>query len=249
MNALSLAPGVYLWLGLICFVAGLVRGFSGFALSAVAMSVAVLFLPPVEMIPILWWQEMTASMLMLRGGWQDADRRVTYGLVIGSAAGLPLGLWLTNWLTPEPSKLAALLVIMALAAAQLARVRMRFLATRPGLYGSGVMSGIVTGIAGVGGMVVALYVLARESAARQMRGSLVLYLFLSSLISMVTLVLFEVMTWQAMLRGLALAPFSALGVMVGKLAFRPAWEPYYKPFCLVLLLALAFAAMARLVLT
>ena len=76
---------------LITFTAGLVRGFSGFALSAMVMASAVLILPPVELIPICWWLEMSASLLMARGGWRDADRGVVKGLVIGSALGLPLG--------------------------------------------------------------------------------------------------------------------------------------------------------------
>ena len=65
-------------------VAGIVRGFSGFALSAIVMASAVIILPPVQLIPICWWLEMTASVLMAKGGWQEADRGVVLGLVIGS---------------------------------------------------------------------------------------------------------------------------------------------------------------------
>ena len=78
-----------------------------------------------------------------------------------------------------------------------------------------------------------------------MRGSLVLFLFASSAISLITLALFGVMNGQAALRGLALAPATALGVVAGKTLFRPAWEPYYKPFCLCLLIALATLGILR----
>ena len=136
-------------------------------------------------------------------------------------------------------------MIVVLAATQLAKLRLPVLATRPGLWGSGILAGIVTGLAGVGGMVVALYVLASNAPAREMRASLVMFLFASSVISLATLTYFGVMNTESALRGLALAPASALGVIAGKSLFRPAWEPYYKPFCLCLLIGLATLGILR----
>lgn len=245
LDTLALPTDHFVWLLLICFVAGMVRGFSGFALSAVVMAIAVMFLAPITLIPILWFQEMTASLLMVRGGMKEANRRVVTGLVLGSAFGLPLGLSLTQALPVDTSKLVALSVIVVLAASQLAKLRLPLLATRPGLWGSGILAGIVTGLAGVGGMVVALYVLASNAPAREMRASLVMYLFVSALISLATLAYFDVMNTQSALRGLALAPASALGVIAGKALFRPSWEPYYKPFCLCLLIVLATLGILR----
>jgi len=245
IDALALPTDHFVWLILICFVAGMVRGFSGFALSAVVMAIAVMFLAPITLIPILWFQEMTASLLMVRGGMKDANRRVVTGLVLGSAFGLPIGLSLTQSLPVDTSKLVALSVIVVLAATQLAKLRLPVLATRPGLWGSGILAGIVTGLAGVGGMVVALYVLASNAPAREMRASLVMFLFASSVISLATLTYFGVMNTESALRGLALAPASALGVIAGKSLFRPAWEPHYKPFCLCLLIGLATLGILR----
>ena len=82
-------------LAVICLIAGLVRGFSGFALSAMVMASGALIIAPVQLIPICWWLEMTASLFMLRGGWQDANRKVAIGLAIGSTLGVPFGLALT----------------------------------------------------------------------------------------------------------------------------------------------------------
>lgn len=232
-------------LAAIAFVAGVVRGFSGFALSAMVMASAVLILPPVELIPICWVLEMVASALMARGGWADADRTVTTGLVVGTTVGLPVGLALTTSVDVATSKLIALCVILVLAATQLARLRMAFLATRPGLYGSGVLAGLATGLASVGGMVVAIYVLASNSPARQMRGSLVVYLFASSIVSLFILLWFGVMDGTALARGLALAIPAAVGVAGGKLLFIPRFEPFYRPFCLSLLMALAALGLIR----
>ena len=246
ITAVDLTPGQFWLTLLVVFGAGVVRGFSGFALSAIIMAIAAVYLSPVELIPMMWWLEMTASLMMVRGGWKNADRSVVFGLVGGSVVGLPLGLWLTLSIPVDASRMVALSVIIVLAAIQLRRIRMKFLATAPGLYGTGLVAGVVTGLAGVGGMIVALYVLAQEAVARSMRGSLVLFLFLSSLASMVIHILFGTMTLLAITRGLIFAPAVVLGVAVGTMMFQPKYETYYKPFCLVLLIVLAAAGLVRL---
>ncbi|MEM9788316.1 MAG: sulfite exporter TauE/SafE family protein [Pseudomonadota bacterium] len=245
LNATDLTRQEFIILTVIVVVAGIVRGFSGFALSAMIMATAVLILPPVELLPMLWWLELSASLLMLKGGWADADRGTAIGLVIGSTAGWPLGLWLTVTLPVETSKLIALSIIILLAASQLSKLKLTFLASKPGLYGTGIVAGIVSGLAHVGGMVVALYVLASDAPARQMRGSLVLFLFLGSLTSMITLLIFGVMDFSGVTRGLIFAAPTMLGVYLGQKLFIPSLARYYRPFCLTLLCALALVSIVR----
>ena len=245
LTTLDLTGQELSWLTAIVVVAGIVRGFSGFALSAMIMATATLILPPIALIPMLWWLELSASLLMLRGGLADADRGTVIGLVAGSAAGWPIGLWLTVTLAVETSRLIALTVIFALAVLLLSKLKLPFLATRPGLYGTGIVAGIASGLAHVGGMVVALYVLASDAPARQMRGSLVLFLFLGSITSMITLLAFGVMDFSGISRGLAFVLPTLFGVYMGQRLFTPALAQYYRPFCLTLLCGLAGAGLIR----
>lgn len=244
--SLSLSGAEYLFLAVICFCAGIVRGFSGFALSALVMAVAVSVLPPVELIPMLWFQEMSASLLMARGGWRDANRMLVALLVVGTWIGWPLGLTLTTTLPVEQSKIIALIVILTLAALQLGRLRIPGLDTKPGAFLSGAVAGVVSGLAHVGGMVVALYVLAQGSAARSMRGTLVLYLFISAFGGLLIQLSFGVMDQTGVFRGLAFAPVTLIGVWLGSRLFSPRWEPYYRPFCLGLLIFLAAVGLIRM---
>jgi len=244
-TALPTTPSQTVLLFAILFVAGLVRGFSGFALSALVMVSAASFIAPVLLIPILWFQEMAASLLMARGGWQDADRPRTALLIAGNWTGWPIGIWLVTTLPEETSVKVVLLLIMVLAALQLLRVNIPALATRAGTLVAGFVAGIAGGIAHVGGMVVALYVLSQNDATRSMRGTLVLYLFIGSLGSLVYLIYFGVMTSTAMLSAVTLTPVTLLGVWLGTKLFNPRWEPYYKPFCLCLLIGLAALSLLR----
>ena len=245
----GLTPTQFWLLLAITTTAGIVRGFSGFALSAIVMASAVTFLPPIQLIPICFWLELSASILMARGGWQEAERRTVMGLVIGSAIGTPIGLLLTTNIPVATSKLIVLVLVIVLALTQLAKVRIAFLATKTGLYVAGLAAGIATGLASVGGMVVALYVLSQDAPARKMRAALVLFLFISSATSMLYLIYFDVMTMTAVKRAAVYALPCVLGVIVGQRLFTPNFEPYYRPFCLTLLTGLALAGLIRTSLT
>lgn len=243
------------WLGLpssdwallvaICLAAGLVRGFSGFALSALVMASAVTILSPVELIPILWVLEMSASLLMARGGWRDANRGDALRLVAGNLFGWPIGLWLTTTISITASKLTVLIIVLVLAATQLARVRFQFLASQTGTLIAGFVAGIVSGLAHVGGMVVALYALSRDSDPKMMRGTLVTYLFVASFASLFIQLGFGVMDQNAFLRGLTLVVPTVIGVLLGQRLFTPRLQPYYRPFCLWLLIGIATATLVR----
>lgn len=245
LETTNLSQENFLILLALTVLAGVVRGFSGFALSAMVMATAIVILPPVELIPMLWWLEMSASLLMMKNGWAEADRKMAFGLVIGALLGWPIGLWLTLSLPVEISKALALSVIVVLAASQLAKIKLTFLASKPGLYGTGIVAGIVSGVAHVGGMVVAFYILAANQPARVMRASLVLYLFLGSASSMIVLLLFGVMDFSGISRGLVFALPTMFGVLLGQQLFTDRLSAYYRPFCLVLLIGLATVGLIR----
>lgn len=229
-------------------VAGVIRGFAGFGLSAIVMASVASTIPPIELIPMCFLLEVAASLAMFRGGMANANMKIVWILVIGSAIGVPAGLFATTSIDTDISKLLALLLILSLTLAQFFRLAPRFLATRNGLYLSGVAAGVATGLASVGGMVIALYVLASEASPRQMRASLVMFLAISMFTSLVYLIGYDVMTITAIWRGVLMAPIVLLGVLLGSLLFRPAHEHLYKNACLLLLTLLAASGLMRLVL-
>ena len=242
---LELSPGQSLYAIATVFAAGVIRGFSGFALSALTIAGLVSVLPPVALIPVCFVLEMAASVVSVRGGLREADRGIVTGLIVGSFVGLPIGLAATRALEPDASVVAALALLLALALAQLLRLAPAWLSTRTGLVGTGVAAGIATGIASIGGMVVALYMLARELPAATMRASLVVFLFVGMATSGFWLLTSGVMDGLALRRGLTLGPVVIVGVLLGGALFSPARQTLYKRVCLWLLVGLALAGLAR----
>ncbi len=241
----QLAPAQLIFSAGAIFVAALVRGFAGFALSALIMASLAVIIPPIQLIPVCFMLEAAASLLMFRGGLRDADMPTVWGLAIFSAIGTPIGLALTTNIPVETSKLIALSLLVSLAILQLFKVRFAFLATNPGLYSSGLAAGIATGLASIGGMVVALYVLSQEKTARNMRGSLVMYLFIGMFMSAVYLLWFGLLDLAAVARALIFMPIVIIGVLAGTWLFRPSLEGFYKRFCLLLLICLSGVSLVR----
>jgi len=227
------------------FVAGLVRGFAGFAQSALIMASVTAILPPIQLIPICYVLETAASIVMFRGGLQHANMKIVWGLAIGATIGLPIGLYAITSLDADQSRPLILCIIFLLATAQLVRVSPGFLKHRAFLFLSGLTAGIATGLAYLGGMVVALYVLATDTPANVKRASLVMYLFIGVFTTPLFQFGFGVLGSLALTRGLVLAPIAIAGVLLGSVLFRPSLEMHYKRFCLCLLILLASLGLLR----
>ncbi|KIT16027.1 sulfite exporter TauE/SafE family protein [Jannaschia aquimarina] len=245
-NWMGLAPGIAVLAILACLLAGAIRGFAGFGLSALAMAILAAFIAPIELIPLFWFLEMSASLVLMKGGWADADRTAAVTLVATAGVGLPLGLLATMAIPATLSKAVALTLLIGLALTQLARLRIPALASRPGTLATGLGAGLITGLAGAGGMFIALYALVRDLPARTMRGTLNIYMLGSGAVGLVTHLALRTMDGQTAARAAILVPVTLLGVFLGQAAFTPRWERYYRPACLVLLLGLAGSGLIRL---
>lgn len=228
------------------FAAGLVRGFAGFGLSAVVMAGVVTIIPPVELIPVCYVLEGAASLAMFRGNFRSADWKMVLVLAASSTAGVPIGLAATTYFDPATSQLVALFLILALTVAQLFKIVPPGFGGRFGTPFAGILAGIATGLASVGGLVVALYVLSRKVEPSVMRSSLVIYLMVGMVTTLVSLLYYDLMTVQTLQRGSIFIPLVLFGVFLGSMLFSPRFSPYYKRVCLALLICLSAAGVFRL---
>jgi uncharacterized membrane protein YfcA len=209
------------------FLAGLIRGFAGFGLSAIVMASAATRIPPVELIPVCYLLEGAASLAMFRGGMAHADMRIVRGLVICSTIGIPIGLLATTSMDIELSRKLALCLILTLTVAQFFRLSPAFLShpdKRPLRQRPCRRDRHRAGVRRRHGDR-ALRAGQRSASPRQMRASLVMFLAISMFTSLVSLIAYDLMTMQAIWRGVLMAPVVLLGVFAGIRLFRPAYEP------------------------
>ena len=242
--ATDFSSGQMLFAFICCFVAGVVRGFSGFALSALIMSSLVVILPPIQLLPICFAMETLAGLMMLRSGFKNANVGTVAWLLLGSMIGVPIGAYATVHLPVDVSKMIVLTLIITLAAGQLFTSVPKLSTSRTSIIATGLAAGVATGLAHVGGMIIALYVLAQNLTPSASRATLVLFLFGGTLTTGISLFAFDIFSAQSLWRSLALAPAIAVGVLMGGLLFNPALQLHYRKFCLALVIGIALASLA-----
>lgn len=227
------------------FIAGVVRGFTGFAASAVVMATATVVLAPIDLLPICLLLELVASAFLVRGSINEADQKLVLPLVGFAFVALPVGLHLTQTLPPDISTLIALTIIGVLAAMQLFRVPLPAGKGFLSVMVVGSLAGLVQGVASVGGLVHALYVLALRLPPTATRATMILGVMFSGAMGLFWQLSLGVMTWQAFLRlATVLVPF-LLGLWLGRFLFTPGREQYYRPVSLGVLVVLAGAGILR----
>ena len=235
----------FIYCSFVVFLAGIVRGFSGFALSAIVVASMAGTLPTVQLIPMVLFLEAAAGIVMLRGGIRDANMPIVWILSIGSILGLPIGLLATVILPVETSRIIALILILSLASLQLFKLTPGTLGSKTALYTTGIVAGIASGIAAVGGMVIALYVLASEENPRSMRGAIVMFLFIGLFTSMIWYIIYGIMDIRAAIRGVVFTPILLVGIFIGFKLFSPILQNFYKQFCLILLVFISVIGLVR----
>lgn len=240
---LPLAP--LLLLCVLVLVAGAIRGYSGFGMSAVIITVASMWIPPVKLVATLYCLEICASILMLGSVARDADKKLVATIFVGTLIGMPLGQQLLLLLPPDITRLGlySVVVMGAFVMRTSYAEPLAMSAYRAALIG--LLSGIASGLASLGGLVaMALLIFMRYDVIKA-RATLVVLFFFSSLYGL-SLGAFNGITdiGTLLLAGILIIPLFA-GVALGKRCFSNASKQVFRRRLLSLLAMLAIAGAVR----
>ena len=227
------------------FVASVIRGFSGFGLSALVVSSISLVLPPAEIVPMTLLLEAAASLRMLPAVRHDLDWKIMGGLLAGAVPAVPAGAWL---LASLPDAAMRGVISLLVLGASLMVWRGIVFSRPPGVAAhgvTGVVSGGMFGAAAIGGLPVVVYMLAASIPAAATRAVLTLYLMLMGLYGAAVTGAFGLLTVESLWRVALFLPPLFVGVAIGGRKFASAGPDSYRRFTLLLLVLLALAGMAR----
>jgi uncharacterized membrane protein YfcA len=237
----------------IVLAAGVVRGFAGFGFSALCVAGMSLLVSPARVVPAIFVLEVLASLTLLRTALRDADWHWLGWLVLGNALFIPLGIALLAWLPETPLRLvigallltAAMLLRtgVALALEPTARVRLA----------PGAVSGLVNGLAAIGGIAVAVLMSASTSIApAAMRGTMIVLFLFTDLWALAAawalsaggegqaLLGADTLRWAAWL-----APAMLAGIWIGQRSFVGVSPQRFRQHVLNLLLVLSLLVVVR----
>jgi uncharacterized membrane protein YfcA len=221
------------------FAAAIVRGYSGFGFSLLAITSLSLALPPTEIIPPIFMMEVAASLSLLPGIWKDIHWRALGLLGAGCLIGTPVGVWFLASVPAAPMKIvlaSAVLVAVGLLWSGYTRK------TMPGAaetIATGGISGLLNGAVGIGGPPIVVFFFNSPAGIVVGRASLIAFFIATDTMALGFLAAEGLVTSEGFYRFLALAPALLAGQWIGARSFKTANPAEFRRWILKLLVVLA----------
>lgn len=225
--------------------AAMLRGFTGFGFGLAAVPLLSLVLPPTKVVPFVVVLQVIIGLASLRAAWRLADWRAVLGLTPGLLVGVPIGVAILTVFQPNTVRFG---IGLAIALSVVVLWRGARLPSRPSwpITGiTGVASGILSGLASIGGPPIVIYLLALAHSAARVRATSIVYFTLSALVALVPMTLRglidrEVLTWAA-----ASVPVLLVGTLIGNWGFAHARPQYHRLTALIVLSLLSTVLIVR----
>ena len=239
---------ITLILGLSAVLAGFVHGLAGFGSILVAVPLFTLVLPPQEAVPLSTILALAINAYLaldLRSKVHLAD------LLVPLSAALPgviLGITALRAL-PAPAILTVLgLVLIVFASSQLAGLRVCEISPglrRAWLLTAGFLSGCLGGAVATHGPPIIITFACQPWPKQRLKATLTAYLLASGMVIATAQTVSGLLTTHTLLQLLSLMPGLAVGVLLGRAAFRRLGERGYRRAICMVLLALGAGLLVR----
>lgn len=226
-------------------LAGIARGYAGFGLSAIIVAALTVVLPPAEVAPIAILLEVTASVLQAPGIWRRTDWRTLALLLVGAAVGNPIGVAGLVWLSADTARIVIALIIMVAAILLLTGIKARRASGPVGAIGAGFASGVANGLSALGGLPIALLLVARSDQPAVIRATMIGYFFLLDTYGGLLFAHQGLMTSLVFERTALGLPLVLVGLLVGGRMFATTDPRSFRKIVLGLLIALAAVGLIR----
>jgi uncharacterized protein len=240
----DLGLGALVWMALATFVAGFVRGYSGFGFSAMVIAASSLVTNPLNFVFVVVLLETVMSVQAAKGAGPDVDWRRVGWLMGGAAIGLPLGLWILTGVSEDTARAVISAYVLLMCGVLLAGWRL----AREVVGVPNGVAGLVSGLAnapGMGGLPVAAFFAAQPMQAAVFRATLIAYFPLLDLYSAPLYWLAGMVSWDALWASLWLLPITLLSNWLGGRHFFGTDPQDFRRFAIVLLAGLAVLGLGK----
>ena len=247
MDLLSAYTGVQLAAALFAALgSAFVRGLTGFGMAILLVPILALALTPLDAVVLANFLSLFIGLSEIVRLVRGAERSawVIAGIVLLVA---PLGFLALSVTSPDIARLViALMAFSAFVAVLLPRRP----ATEPGALttgGVGVVSGLMTGYAGMPGPPVVPYYVGRDIPRETAKVSMMLIFTIAPLAGLASGAVLKVLDWQVAILAALLFPAVLLGNWLGNKASGKVSDPTWRTIVGVILAGAAIAAFLRLI--
>ena len=228
------------------FVASIIRGFNGFGFSATCISGFSFILPAIEIVPIILILEVFISIFMIPYIWNKIDWSFVFKLLIGTAIGSPVGLYLLKYLSPETTHLYVCVIIIFFSLLLMKGYSNKNINNDQSKIFTGIVSGTLNGLTTLGGMPVALFLLVTNIQPAVIRGSLAALFFLTDVYAFILSFFGGIIDIITIYRSLPLIMILPLGVFIGNKFFIKSKEQLYRKVVFYFLIIISIIGILRI---
>ena len=245
MNWLDLDPVSLIVTIMSVFVAGIIRGYSGFGFAMVAVTSMSLVLSPVQAVPMVLILEVLASIRLVPQVWKDIDWYSLRWLLVGSLFATPFGVYLLANIPELPMRISISLLVLVAAILLMRGWAWKNMPGRPLIFATGVGCGLLNGAAAIGGPPVILLYLSSPAGVTVSRASIIAYFLGIDGMSLAMASLQGLTTSNTMLTTAVCLPPLLLGIGIGSKMFINVDKDSFRHHVLVLLIVLSIAGLLR----
>jgi len=230
----------------VVFIASIIRGFNGFGFSAICISGFSFILPAIEIVPIILILEVLISIFMIPYVWNKIDWNFVFKLLIGITIGSPIGLYLLKYLSPDVTHLAVCLLIIFFSLILMRGYENQKINNNYVKMFTGIISGILNGLTTLGGMPVALFLLATSIQPAIIRGSLAALFFLTDIYAFILSFFAGIVDLTTIYRTVLLIIILPIGVYIGNKFFVKSKEETYRKVVFYFLIFISIFGLFRI---
>jgi uncharacterized membrane protein YfcA len=229
------------------FLAAIVRGFSGFGFSLLAITAISLVMPAREIVPSIFLLEVAASLNLIPSIWREIDWRGIAFLLIGYVIALPFGAWALASIPAPPMQLALGIFVIATAILMLRGFRMEKTPGAAATTATGAASGLLNGAFGTGGPPVVLFYFSTPAAAAVGRASVIAFFFMTDTLGLIGQAYSGIITTRIFAQFIAWIPALLIGIFIGVKGFKHMDQAKFRRAVLIILIALAIVTLVKAV--
>lgn len=226
--------------------AAFVRGLAGFGMAILLVPVLGLAIPPREAVVVANWLGLLIGIVGLRKLIGQSERSA-FTISLLAVLATPLGVWLLALTDPALARL--LIALIALGSFVLVLLPKKPDGHVPGAGETGItglLSGVLTGFAGMPGPPVVPFYLRRQISPHLARASMMTIFLATSVAGVLSALALGVATWREPTLAALLFPGVLLGNWLGHLAFGKVGDAAWRVFTGGVLGVSALAALWRL---
>jgi uncharacterized protein len=241
-------PESFLPLAACAFLAGLVRGFSGFGLSAVLVASGAFFIAPRTLIPSAQALEVIASIWMIPSIWRDVNWKWLTPMAAAYGVAIPFGVTALAYAPADVLRVGGCIVLLVASICLLLNARPRLPDGFPLRFGTGLVAGFMAGASSLGGMVASVMLFAVSIPAKNLRATLIVLFFGSALYSLSWGAWHGIVTKATFVQSAWLAIPMLIGIAIGSRGFHIVSDVQFRKAVLAILAVLSIAGIASVVL-